>query len=234
MSTLKKNSTTTIIPGNPGVPSTPGSPYIPARCYSVPVFSYHPILIPPGPYFAAVSSWNTTSRLVTQCSQDVAAVPASPGIPPTPQQISQSLNKGWNSWARSIDQIPKGDFFQFAVAPGVSGAFLGLGVRGMEGQGVHTFPHGLLADLSGVWVYESGVKVLRLSLSYSGADALRIVRQSDGSIAYLLIQASGTVAHPSAVPGSILPLYGYGYLYSGGDSINSADITTGEVQYGSA
>jgi len=234
VSTLKKLITTTVIPGNPGVPSTPGHPYIPARCYSVPVFSYHPILIPPGPYFAAVSAWNTTSRLVTMCSQDVAAVPASPGIPPTQQQINQSLNKGWNSWARSIEQIPKGEFFQFAVAPGVSGVFIGLDVKGMEGQGIHTFSHGLLADLSGVWVYESGVKVLRLSTSYNGADALRIVRQNDGSIVYLLMQASGTVAHSSTAPGSVLPLYGYGYLYSGGDSINSADIAPGEVQYGSA
>lgn len=178
--------------------------------------------------------WTSTLEPVVTCYPATAVVAGSAGVPPTTQQISVSLNKGWNSSARSIDPIPYGNFVQYSVAPGVSGSFLGLGVAGKDRQGIGAFAHGLLADLSGVWVYEAGVAVIRLSTSYDGTEKLRIVRQTDGSIVYLLIKGSQTVVHTSAVAGSKLPLYGYGYLYSGGDSINSADIITGEIQYGSA
>lgn len=178
--------------------------------------------------------WVSTLEPVVTCYPATDAVAGSAGVPPTPQQISRSLNIGWNSSARSIDPIPYGNFVQYSVAPGASGSFLGLGVAGKDRQGIGAFSHGLLADLSGVWVYEAGVAVIRLSTSYDGTEKLRIVRQVDGTVAYLLIKGTQTVAYTSAVAGSKLPLYGYGYLYSGGDSINSADIITGEVQYGSA
>ena len=178
--------------------------------------------------------WNSTLEPVVTCYPASPAVAGSAGVPPTAQQISRSLNVGWNSSARSIDPIPYGNFVQYSAAPGASGSFLGLGVAGKDRQGIGAFSHGLLADLSGVWVYEAGVAVTRLSTSYDGTEKLRIVRQAAGNIVYLLVKGSQTVSHTSAVTSSKLPLYGYGYLYSGGDSINSADIIAGEVQYGSA
>lgn len=224
------------------MPATSGSPARPAYCATVYVatlssvtyFSDPTLIKGTDPQSLPTMVWVRTLEPVVTCYTAVAAVAGSAGVPPTPQQISRSLNVGWNSSARSIDPIPYGNFVQYSAAPGASGSFLGLGVAGKDRQGIGAFSHGLLVDLSGVWVYEAGVAMIRLSTSYDGTEKLRIVRQVDGTIAYLLIKGSQTVAHTSAVVGSKLPLYGYGYLYSGGDSINSADIITGEVQYGSA
>jgi len=242
LSTLRKNITTTIIPGNPGVPATSGSPARPAYCATVYVatlssvtyFSDPTLIKGTDPQSLPSMVWNRTLEPVVTCYPASPAVAGSAGVPPTAQQISRSLNVGWNSSARSIDPIPYGNFVQYSAAPGASGSFLGLGVAGKDRQGIVAFSHGLLADLSGVWVYEAGVAVTRLSTSYDGTEKLRIVRQAAGNIVYLLVKGSQTVSHTSAVTSSKLPLYGYGYLYSGGDSINSADIIAGEVQYGSA
>ncbi len=236
MSILKKNMVTTVIPGNPGIPATPGRAATPAYCST-------------GSYI--VSEWvqPTSDQLalhgptpiithyaktITTCYPATPLVPSSPGVPPTPQQINYSLNSGWNSWARSVNQIPVGGFCQLAVSPGSRGAFFGAGREGMDGLGIHTFSHGILSDLSGLWIYEAGVKVTRLSLTTSTADLLRIVRQSDFRVAYIVTRGVQTFSYTSLAAGYRLPMYAYGYLYSGGDSINSAVITTGEVQYGSA
>ena len=242
MTTLRKDITTEIIPGNPGVPATSGCPARPAYCateytkrlYGA-VYVYNPgNEIGTGVHTTPEMRWTTVLEPVEVCHPAVPAIAGSAGVPPTVQQISVSLNSGWNSSARSIDHIPHGNFVQYSVAPGAGGVFLGLGVAGKDRQAIGAFSHGLLADLSGVWVYEAGATMIRLSLTFDGTEKLRITRQADGSIVYLLVKGSQTVAHTSAVPGLNAPLYVYGYLYSGGDSVNSADIITGEVQYGSA
>ena len=236
MNVLRKRIATTIIPGDPGVQATPGKAAVAAHCTT---------------RQAIVKTWvqPTWEQLalhgpipvetiyqteITTCYPATPIVPASPGVPPTPQQINYSLNSGWNSWARSVNQIPAGNFCQLSISPGSRGAFFGLGGRGMEGLGIHAFPHGIISDSSGLWIYEAGVKVVRLSLTNDASDKLRIVRQSDLRIAYIITRGVHTFSYTSAAYGSSLPLYAYGYLYSGGDSVNSAEIITGEVQYGSA
>lgn len=236
MSVLKKNIVTTIIPGNPGIPATPGRPARAAYCASADVMVTEWVqptgdqLDLHGPTPIAFYSF----KKVTTCYSSTPLIPARPGVPPTQQQINYSLNSGWNSWARSVNQIPAGNFCQLSISPGSRGAFFGLGGRGMEGLGIHAFPHGIISDSSGLWIYEAGVKVVRLSLTNDASDKLRIVRQSDLRIAYIITRGVQTFSYTSLEIGSALPLYAYGYLYSGGDSVNSAEIITGEVQYGSA
>jgi len=250
---LRKNITTTIIPGNPGVPTTAGSPYKPAYSLTSEVYvttwrdhiTKEVVAVWESSSLEGASAWwsgvgpplgdpTVTTRTVTTYYPAVAAVPGSAGVPPTATQILQSLNHGWNSHARSVNPIPAGNFIQYAVAPGVMGAFLGLGQRGMEGRGPHLFRHGLLVDHSGVWVFESGVKVKRIRTAHLGTSRLRIVRQPDNSVVYLISTGSETIAHTSGEKASILPLYGYGLLYMGNDTMRNAEITSGKVQYGRA
>lgn len=162
------------------------------------------------------------------------SIPAIESAPPGKSQVIKLLNAGWNTWARTVDTLELGKFIQFSVAPNVGGVFLGLGVKGKDGHGPHTFTHGLLTDLSGVWVFESGVQVHRIRTSHEEVSKLRICRQADNSIVYLVTTGAETLAHVSEVPPTALPLYGYGYLYLAGDTLLAAGMTTGEVQYGSA
>ena len=236
MNVLKKNIVTTIIPGNPGIPATPGRSARAAYCTTRTVLAREWIQ-PTGDQLALHGPTPVATLRamnITECFPATPLIPASPGVPPTPQQINYSLNSGWNSWARSVNQIPAGNFCQLSISPGSRGAFFGLGRNGMEGLGIHAFPHGILSDSSGLWIYEAGVKVVRLSLTNDASDKLRIVRQSDLRIAYIITRGVQTFSYTSLEIGSALPLYAYGYLYSGGDSVNSAEIITGEVQYGSA
>ena len=236
MNVLKKNIVTTIIPGNPGIPATPGRSARAAYCTTRTVLAREWIqptrdqLALHGP--TPVETFRAMN--VTECSPATPLIPASPGVPPTPQQINYSLNSGWNSWARSVGQIAVGRFCQLSVSPGSRGAFFGLGRKGMDGAGIHRFSHGIISDSSGLWIYEAGVKVIRLSPINDAADKLRIVRQSDLRVAYIITRGVQTFSYTSLASGPALPLYAYGYLYSGGDSVNSAEIITGEVQYGSA
>lgn len=258
MTVLRKNISTTIIPGDPGTPAIPGSPGRPAYCsnqteviiYTVP--EYVKIEVPESEYGNSLPSpgydsyidgsyyteYTTTSVPVTETTQTcypaVPPTPGRPGAPPTKAQIIKSLNKGWNSWARTIDTIAKGKFCQMTVAPGVEAAFLGLGLKGMEGKPIHFFTHGILVDITGVWAFESGSKTELLSLSYMGESDIRIIRHEDLSVAYLVKTGTETKIYTSLVAASALALYGYGYLYSGGDQITSAGIVVGAVQYGSA
>ncbi len=149
------------------------------------------------------------------------AIAAIPAIPPTPSQIDYLTQRGWNSWARTIDELTLGSFLSYTVS-GV--AFLGIGRQNKEGHSLGSFKHGLLVDDSGVWVMESGVKVKQL-----GAKAInpRIYRQPDEVIVYL----NGNYAYKSLIPAAG-PLFGYGYLYTSGDTITSAAFTTGSVKFG--
>lgn len=133
-----------------------------------------------------------------------------------------------------MSALEEGEFYQFFVAAGVSGVFFGVSPTGADGQMIHTFKHGILADLSGVWVYESGVQVKRLSPKHLGSSVLRVVRQPGNSIVYQITTDSETIVHTSSVLPFAAPLYAYCMMYSAGDSVNNAELATGSIQFGSA
>lgn len=166
-------------------------------------------------------------------------MPAQPAIasisatPPTPSQINYLMNKGWNSWSVSIDQILPGKFMEYTLSPGISASFVGLGRVAQAGDNINTFQHGILVDNSGIWAFESGVKVEQIRTTYSGSTIIRIYRQSDNTIVYLAITGTESLIHKSTVPAMQIPLYAHGMLYSSSDTMNSATITVGEVKFGS-
>lgn len=155
-------------------------------------------------------------------------------IPPTRSQINYLMNSGWNSWARTVDEILSKMFVEYTCNVGINGGFVGLGVRDKEGHTTGSFAHGLLVDSTGVWVFEMGVKVVKLRAFHNIDSLLRIVRQDNHEIIYLIITKTETLVYKSLIPVQNTKLYGYGYLYASGDTLNSAVLTVGEVQFGSA
>lgn len=160
--------------------------------------------------------------------------PGSPGLPAiaaTPTEVLQVANSAWTTHSRSINEIVAGSFIETTFRNGVSGGFLGFSTQGMDGRQLAGFLHGVMCDTSGLWVFESGEKVHKLMDSY--ADVLvRIVRQQDDTVVYTAVGLETKIYRSTKCYN--LPMYGYGYLYSAGDTVSSARIATGNVQFASA
>lgn len=208
---------------------------------------YHPPQRPPGPVY---------TRPTYQPAETVSAnIQLTPGenyqgtvySPPvevietpayTEYQMRQLLNKGWNSWARSINEIPVGGFVSITVATGVSGACLAVGPAGKDGSPLADFSHSLIIDAQGIKVQERGVSGRILLGSQTESTAIRVFRMVDNSVVYAVTTGKKTVVHLSATKLPFLrsfPAYAYAYLYSSGDAVASAilvpDVT---VQFGRA
>lgn len=162
------------------------------------------------------------------------AIPAIASVPATPSQVLYLLNSGWDTHARSKSNIAVSNYIEFSVNAGVAGAFLGLGEKNRDGYSIGSFAHALLVDSTGVWVFESGAKVLRIKITQVRESVLRIIRQPNNEIVYMAITGDESLFAKSTVVASPLALYGYGYLYSSGDIIDAAKITAGRLQFGRA
>lgn len=172
--------------------------------------------------------YQCTTTNVTTCYPAVAAIPGTPGIAPTPSQTIINSQVGWNSSSRSVKPISPGEYYPFTPAVGISGAFVGLGPLGMDGQPPNAFTHGVMVDQDGVRVYESGVFVATLANSYTGAAEISLVRSRGNTISYILTDGT-TTSYTSAAAPSLGNLYAYGMLYTGGDSLTKT-ICVGDLK----
>lgn len=246
MSQLYKTKKVTVVPGNPGSPEIPGHPATEEitisslaalreygsfeNFYASDLFTasgYEYITFP-------VIYWESIETIITIPASP--AVPSIPAVAPTPTQISYSLNYGWNSWARSIDPLTTGKYFECAIPPSTSGAFIGIGPQGMEAPDIGRFKNGLVFDKTGVKVFESGEVVATLRAPFLWASKMRIFRRSNNEIVYVIVTAKETIVYLSAVKQyrGFVPLYAYGFIYSSGEVINAASLTTGKVSFGVA
>jgi len=249
---LVKDIVTSIIPGSPEVPAYPGSPYIPGHyetvlsvIVSVSYSNYTLFnnLIGAGgsgealsPNDSAVPIYTHTSKYIDVWVPAQAVIPGFAGLPAIPSQLSRSLNIGWNTSSVSISQLIIGDYITYNLNPGISGSFVGVGGVGISGQHIDRFEHGIIADQTGISVFENGQVIKTLSSIYDIDTELRIYRQADGRIVYVFISGTDVEVHETTsipIP-SIIPLYVYALLYTGGDIILNSSFETGTVQFGSA
>jgi hypothetical protein len=172
-------------------------------------------------YAPNIYACTTTTQYV--CTPAVAAVPSIPGIPATPSQVIVSLNVGWNSHSRSITTLDEGSYLAFTLDPANTGTFVGVDVAGKDPQQPALFPHGLMIDPSGVYVYESGNVVTQLAGGYTSLTEFHIERRPDGTVQYTV----DTARYTSTVPASSTDdLYVYTLLYSGNDRLICASFQT--------
>jgi len=151
-------------------------------------------------------------------------------------QIKEILNLGWNTWARSIEPIPVGGYIVCTLMDGVMGACIAIGREGMEGQSISAFQYSLIIDRTGIKAHENGVVVDEIRAEHSLLSEVKIYRQADNSIVYVVTTEKETLVYTSNLENlfpPFIPLYVYGYLYSSGDKVLSAEFANGTVQYGS-
>lgn len=180
---------------------------------------------------------------VTQ--KTVTVTTTMPEIPAAPTEtfsvtsvVQELLNSDWNSWARSIDPLVLGGYVEFTSADGTTGAVLAIGAQGMDGLPISKFSHSIIVDLDGIHIHEYGHIDSHLRTGrVTPTSKIRIYRQPDNSIVYVVTTGAEVFVHTSQVLSaypSIAPLYVYGYLYSSGDALTSTAFAVGTVQYGSA
>lgn len=159
----------------------------------------------------------------------IPAVASVPGIAATPNQIGYSANVGWNSYAISIDSLDMGSYIELTLAPGITGAFIGVGLHTLHGFPIGVFPHGILADPGGIKVFESDTTITTLSGAVTPTTVLRIYRSSANVITYTAVTGDVTSVYESLAIPFIDYLYVHSYLYSGLDTILSAEFGVGVV-----
>jgi len=174
-----------------------------------------------------------TSTIVTTYHPAQPAILGTPAVPPIPPQINFIENIGWNTWARSIEQLLPGKFIEYTVSVGARGAFVGIGGASELGNMIRSFQYGILIDLSGIWVFELGVKVKLLMATDLSTARIRIYLQADNTIIYFIIAGTESLVHECPIKAKPVQLYGCAYLYSASDTITSARLPTGEVKFGS-
>lgn len=171
------------------------------------------------------STCTTTDKLVY--TPPTAAIPAVPYAPPTPAQISVSMNHGWNSYARTVGQLTPGSFIEYTVKYGSYAALLAVGMAGMEGSAIDAFPYGIMVDTSGIYEFESGAAMALASGNTPGL-LIRIARLTDGRVVY---SAGGEAVSISTVDmySEHDELYVYGLLYAGYDEVTTAEFKIGDL-----
>ena len=191
-----------------------------------------------------IVSYNSTSTdsLYVQPDADTLKIwnpptPAVPGITTittTPNTLNKLLNKGWNSWARSINPLVLGEACVFTVMSGVAAAILGIAPKGSETLVPGKFSHCIICDNAGVHIRENNIQVVTLKDLQIETSSLRIHRQEDGSIVYVATTGTETLVYTSllACP-KYMTMYVYGLLYASGDKVTNAEFADyGDVQYG--
>jgi len=180
-----------------------------------------------------ISSDSTTATVTTTMPAQDAYVGEATSL--TYTELLTLTNAGWNSWARSINPLSLGTYIVYTIATGVTSACVGVGPKGMEGDGIGRFTHSIVADKDGVKIYESGTLKTTLYNSQVELTQLRIYRMADNSIVYVATTGTATQVYTSlvAAPSKATPIYAYGYLFIASDKVTTARYRTGEVQYGS-
>lgn len=252
MSELSKITNERIIKeATAGSPGYPGQPYIPAYSVETTVTVCKYVWYP-GDGSSGIPRYNpgsgydnptyNTGFYVWECAPVTTTITypaqpyikAVPAVPPTPAEIIYNLNIGWNSHSRTIDPIGRGEYVQYNLGTGITGAVIGVGFKGLDFGLPSQYTHALVADVAGVKLYESGVAGQELTNIQLSNTYIRIYRHATNNHLYYHLQkASGeSIAVKSATP--IIPrlakFYVYAWLYTGGDRVPETDFLTGEVQ----
>lgn len=160
------------------------------------------------------------------------AIAGTPGVPPTATTVKLKKNKGWNSRARSVNPLIKGQYIIFNCNTGIEGCCIGIGAKSRRRTGISDFTHSIVSDLHGIKIYEDGQFVKLLKNSTSAISFIRVYRADDESIIYIVTTESDSISYSSLVKNTLVNPYIFGHIYSAGDAILSASYETGKVVHG--
>lgn len=211
-------------PGDPAYDFTQGDGY--DRYGTNP--AVFPVLFP--------ESVNIIGADVTTVYPSTSAVGVGYAISVSQTVLEMRMDKGWNAWARSLDPIQVGNFYQSTVPPNVEAAFFAIGQKGYDGRSIGNFQHGIMVDVGGVTVRENGIHKAGLKSLHGLDSKIKIFRDESGDVIYVVTTGTETTFYKSQVSRTenvAFPLYVYAYLYSGGDRVETNEFLAGKVQFAS-
>jgi len=147
-------------------------------------------------------------------------IPPTPAVPATEAQLTQDMNLGWNSGARSIASFDVNGQAVFLAPYPLIGAVVGLAAEDAD-RGYANITHGFYFSGGVAYIIESGTIVQRFDV-YGPMDEFRI-RRVNGIVSYFYydneIYASETTSDGAVFLKAV--------LYSGDDSITA--LSFGEL-----
>jgi hypothetical protein len=241
MAKLSKTILTTYIPADPGSPGSAGT--APTAGYWVkdcttstagcittttPIYQY-----PCPPEYSGNLAASTGSCLIgykkeTQCweakttcvsyyvppSAGTAAVPARP---PTPAQVIQNFQEGWNASAQSIQSLMPGKAALFQIRSGSRGILLGFAPEQWTPR-VNTMEHGVMFHDGKADVYENGVFKEALG-NFTQSQEFLVGRSLDNYVVYINKASGHTVVRKRSPAAPTVPIHVFALLYYGGDTV---------------
>lgn len=230
-------STTSIGDGS-GVPYSPAWPesevtifipvtetaYYPGYGYgSTGIVTYEPATI----RIPASSGGRLSNPLLSDGSGGGFGDVSSPPTPPTPAQVNTYFDRQWNSLADTISVVEPGNYIECRIQYGSYAVFVGLDAVGGTSTLPSAYRYGIMADASGVRIFENGVSGALLAVN-TPTTTLRIHRSLTGQVYY---QVDGQSLIPSAqapiAPSEVTQ--GYGLLYSSLDAILDAEVASATI-----
>lgn len=239
MAKLTKTILTTYIPADPGSPGSPGvapSPgYTTTTCTTTPSVGCVTQIIPvygPCPtdsgnlvvggscvidFKQQTVCGEETTTCVSTYVPPTAGTAAVPARPPSPAQIIQNFQEGWNASAQSIQSLLPGKAALFQLQNGARGVLLGFATEPWVPK-VNTLGFGIMFHDGKGDIYENGV--FKESLGYfSHSQEFIIGRSLDNYIIYMNKTDGHTVARRKSPAASTVPVHLFSMLYYGGDTV---------------
>lgn len=224
---LIKDTKVTYIPGSPGSPGSPGTPPTPGHYISVGtggtgftwVFvdtGYNPVSGARTGYYVRVGTSPTYTRVYVPPSPGTPAIPPVPG---TAAQTRRDFNLGWNAGAVSIAVVDGDVNYSVSIDPSVVGVVTGLN-NNNEGNGYREIDFGYYFSQGKAFVYENGVAKTS-AIAVTSSDVFSVIRTAT-DITY---EKNASLVYTSA-GASTGPVFADASLYSGGDAIKTASLTS--------
>lgn len=152
---------------------------------------------------------------------------SSPPEPPTPAQVNTYFDRQWNSLADTISAVAPGDYIECRIQYGSYAVFVGLDAVGETSTLPSAYRYGIMADVSGVRIFENGVSGALLAVN-TPTTTLRIHRSVTGQVYYQVVGQS-LVPSPQAPIAPSEVTQGYGLLYSSLDAILDTEVASATI-----
>lgn len=239
MAILSKAIITTYIPAAPGTPGSPGVAPRPAtstrQCYSTPggtSTNYQPIYgscpsdsgsLVLGGSSCVVGYIRTTTTVpagtvcTTTYTPATAGSPAVPSTPPSPAQVTENFQPGWNSSAQSIQGLLPGKAAKFKIKNGSRGVLVGFAPASWLPR-VSALPFGVMFYDGSARVYEDGVEKETLDTFFHGEEFL-IGRSLDNYIVYINLTTNKWIIRKRVPASPLTPVHVFALMYYGGDAV---------------
>lgn len=140
-----------------------------------------------------------------------------PGVPPTPSQLTENYNLGWNAGARGPSPIPEGNVLSWRFSAGNVGSVVGLSSASRpQDQGYLDMALSVMAT-SGVYVIRDGTNTVTSPATFTDNSQFAIHFLENDQV---VVSVNGAPVYETTLTAEVIA---DSSLYSGGDVIWDAD-----------